>query len=290
MSRHTTSLKLSAFFISALLLGACGGESNNNEMDSEKDSTKTEEVMVEDEPTEPIVMNSAVETNGITITPLVSSPKFENAKLTFANVSSGDKLKAGKKTIKMNVENYELGVQTSDAEGKGLANSKKGQHMHVILNNEPYMAHYDPEVEVELEDGHYVALTFFSRSYHESVKSKDAYDIIQFTVGDNEAEEADLDAAHIFYSRPKGTYKGNDTKDILFDFYLLNTELGENGNKVRLTINGETSFTIAKWQAYTISGLPMGENTFKVELMDNDGELIETPFNPVERTVTLAEE
>jgi hypothetical protein len=90
----------------------------------------------------------------------------------------------------------------------------------------------------------------------------------------------------MFYSRPKGTYTGEDAKKVLLDFYLLNTELSEEGNKVRATINGE-EFMIDKWQPFFIEGQEMGEMTIKLELLDAKGELIPSPFNPVERTVTL---
>jgi hypothetical protein len=90
----------------------------------------------------------------------------------------------------------------------------------------------------------------------------------------------------MFYSRPKGTYTGEDAKKVLLDFYLLNTELSEEGNKVRATINGE-EFMLDKWQPYFIEGHEMGEMTIKLEMLDAKGELIPSPFNPVERTVTL---
>ena len=107
-------------------------------------------------------------------------------------------------------------------------------------------------------------------------------------VGIVEAEGADLEAPHLFYSRPKGTYKGADTEKVMLDFYLLNTTLSAEGNKVKATINGQ-EFTIDTWQPHFVEGLPMGENSFKLELVDKDGNYIEGPFNRVERTVTLSE-
>ena len=91
----------------------------------------------------------------------------------------------------------------------------------------------------------------------------------------------------VFYSRPKGTYKGEDTKKVMLDFYLVNTDLTD-GNQVRATING-TEFMVKEWAPMIIEGLPMGENTVKLELLDADMKLISAPFNPVERTFTLAE-
>jgi hypothetical protein len=171
---------------------------------------------------------------------------------------------------------------------KQCANSAKGQHIHLILNNEPYIALYETNHEEELEEGNYVALSFLSRSYHESLKHPSAYVLRQFTVGDAEAEEVDLTAEHMFYSRPKGEYTGADTENVMLDFYLVNTELAADGNKVRATVNGE-EFMIDNWQPYVLNGLPMGENTIQLELLDNDGNVIPGPFNTVERTITLSE-
>ena len=99
-----------------------------------------------------------------------------------------------------------------------------------------------------------------------------------------------MNGEFLFYSRPKGTYEGLDTEKLLLDFYLVNTELSPNGNKVKLTIKQKTffdQFLIDSWEAYYIEGLDKGEVTIKLELVDKNGDLIETPFNPSERVVTL---
>ena len=46
-------------------------------------------------------------------------------------------------------------------------------------------------------------------------------------------------------------------------------------------------FLIDEWTPYYIEGLPLGEISIKLELVNNDGVLIETPFTPSERTVIL---
>jgi hypothetical protein len=229
-------------------------------------------------------------TSSISITP-VESPDFNDSMLEMLSPMENEVIEeAGSVDFSYNVKNYELTAQTIDADVKNCANSAKGQHIHLILNNQPYTAHYEAEFPKELEEGHYVALSFLSRSYHESVKSYGAANIRQFTVGREPKEEemADLSAAHMFYSRPKGTYTGEDAKKILLDFYLLNTELSEEGNKVRATINGQ-EFMIDNWQPFFIEGHEMGEMSIKLELLDAEGNLIPSPFNPVERTVTLQE-
>lgn len=224
-----------------------------------------------------------MEKNGLKISP-VESPKFPDAKLTLLEPKDGEQLQPGKIKFKFNIENYELGVQTSDAADKMMANSDKGQHIHFIVDNGPYNAFYATEFEQELEPGQHVILAFPSRSYHESVKS--THVLKSFMVGNGEKENIDLSGPLMFYSRPKGTYSGEDTKKILLDWYLVNTDLSKDGNKVRATING-TEFIFTKWQPYAIEGAKGDSLTIKLELIDKDGNLIKNRFNPVTRTVTL---
>ena len=135
----------------------------------------------------------------------------------------------------------------------------------------------------KLEGDSNVILAFLSRSYHESVKNKNAFVLTQ--LGE---QKIDLDNEFLFYSRPKGTYKGSDTEKLLLDFYLINTEISADGNKVRATIQ-DKEFIIDDWVPYYIEGLSKGEVKIKLELIDESGNLIDTPFNPSERTVTLVE-
>ena len=224
--------------------------------------------------------------DGLTLYYLKGSPEFANAKLIMT-APEGDKVAGPKVKFDFKVENYSLKAQTDAPPKQMLANSGKGQHIHLILNNQPYMAKYDAGFEVELEPKHYVALAFLSRSYHESVKAKTAFQITQFTVGDGEPAKADFTKPHMFYSRPKGAYAGDAAKRIMLDFYLVNADLSETGMKVRATING-TEFMLTKWAPYVIEGLPMGEATVKLELLDADGNAVPGPFNTVERTVKLS--
>ena len=162
-----------------------------------------------------------------------------------------------------------------------MANSGKGQHIHFIVNNGPYSAHYTNNFKKELNDSNNVILAFLSRSYHESVKNPNAFVLTQ--IGE---DKIDLDKEFLFYSRPKGTYTGSDTEKLLLDFYLVNTSISAKGNKVRVTIQ-DTEFLVDEWAPYIIEGLPKGEITIKLELLNSYGELIENPFNPSIREVIL---
>ena len=165
-----------------------------------------------------------------------------------------------------------------------MANSAKGQHIHFIINNDPYSAHYDSNFSKELKDDNNVILAFLSRSYHESVKNEKAYVLTQ--ISNDKSKEIDLTKQFLFYSRPKGVYKGEDTKKLLLDFYLVNTDISPNGNKVRLTVQ-EKEFIIDSWAPYYIEGLEKGEVNLKLELIDEKNNLIKTEFNPSYRKVIL---
>jgi hypothetical protein len=67
---------------------------------------------------------------------------------------------------------------------------------------------------------------------------------------------------------------------------LVNSEISANGNKVRATIQNK-EFIIEEWAPYYIEGLPKGEIKIKLELIDASGNLIDSPFNPSNRTVIL---
>lgn len=260
--------KISIFILMLLLvISSCKKEQNNN------DEIEQEKVEVEE--------------TKITLSKLEGSTAYPDATISLEEpVISEINEESGKSKVDFNfiVENYELGAQTPEAGKNALANSGKGQHIHFILDNNPYSAHYESSFSKEIGEGHHVLLAFLSRSYHESVKN--AFLVQPITVGEPDGETPDLTAPHMFYSRPKGTYSGQDTEKLLLDFFLVNTEISEDGNKVMATINGE-QFTITEWAPFVIEGLDKGEVTINLKLVDAEGNSIPGPFNDVTRTVTL---
>lgn len=229
----------------------------------------------------------------IAIQPVTGSPEFPDAKLGIKNVKAemqgADSVKI---TIDYDVKNYELKNQTGDAANKECNNSKDGQHIHFILDNQPYIALYEPTktFTVAVKSEHYL-MSFLSRSYHESVKTPDAGVLYHFSV-DEKGKLTKMEIPKtpmIFYSRPKGQYIGADTKNLLLDFYVYNTTLAADGNKVKASVNG-TDFTIDKWQPYFIQNAPMGDVTVNVQLVDKDGKNIEGVNTSVSRSVKLAEQ
>lgn len=231
-----------------------------------------------------------LENNGIILNEVVGSPEFPGSVLSITSpeLHSDQGLDSIIFNFKVTGGDYKLGSQSVDAETKKCSNSAKGQHVHLIIDNTPYSASYTESFTKKgLEAGNHVALAFISRSYHESLKHKGAYALTQFKVGEAEMDEIDLDAPHLFYSRPKGKYEGDNTENVMLDFYLVNTEISEGGNYVQVTINDAAKFNITKWAPYFIKGLKAGTNKIDIQLMNKDNHFIEGPFNHETREITI---
>lgn len=206
------------------------------------------------------------------------SPLPAEAQLTL--MTPPDSLRLGENSLQFQVVDYSLGIATENPRAQEIANSAKGQHIHLILNNEPYMAKYQKDFALKLDTGNHVLLAFLSRSYHESLKASRAFVVQQFHLGTSAAQPYDLEnGKHLFFSRPKGSYtlqKGS-SGSILLDFYLLNTDLTD-GSYVEAVID-DISFKITEWKPYYIQGLSAGEHTISIQLMNRNHLPIEGPFN-----------
>ncbi|MBQ4822878.1 hypothetical protein [Aquimarina sp. MMG016] len=224
----------------------------------------------------------------ITLEKLEESPAYADAALILDTSEEIVAKKSGEMDFSFKVENYELGAQTKGPNAQKLANSGKGQHIHFILNNQPYSAHYEPNFKKEIPEGIHHLVAFLSRSFHESVKNENSVVVRKLVVGEKPEDKLSLnmEAPTLIYSRPKGEYTGKGTEEILLDFFVLNTTLSKEGNKVRAKIN-DKEFTITEWVPHVIKGLPMGEVTIQLELIDEAGNFIPGPFNKVTRKITL---
>lgn len=149
-----------------------------------------------------------------------------------------------------------------------------GNHIHVILDNQPYEAYYNLDQSFELRnvaDGEHTLRVFPSRPWHESYKNEGAFQMVRFTVRNGGADTSkpattnsgqqmsnvntngaarptpegkdmansmagtiDVKKPLLTYSRPKGEYKGSDAEAIMIDFWLSNAKLIGDGGEYRV--------------------------------------------------------
>ena len=261
------NLKPFAFLLMAgLFFVACETETES--------TTTTDEVTTTDD--------TATMTKKYTFEPFGPHQPYPDAAITNVAYQNG--------MFEFGVSNYELGAQTPDAGSLMCANSGKGQHIHLIVDNEPYIAKYESKFEQEVANGEHHVLAFLSRSYHESIKTPAAHRAMKVNVsGGSFTDPEPINDPMLFYSRPKGTYVGKDTEKIMLDFYPIGVELGTD-YKVKVNINGEQEEIVDQWQPYAITGLPMGDNVIELTLIDGAGNKVDAPLNPVRRRFTLKED
>jgi hypothetical protein len=171
-----------------------------------------------------------------------------------------------------------------------------GPHLHVILDNQPYIPVYDlnqPLVLPDLSPGTHTLRVFASRPWHESFKNEGAYAQATFHIfTKTDDNNPDPNLPLLTYSRPQSSY---GAEPILLDFYLTNAPLHlvaqENTKdefsdwRIRCTINGE-SFIFDRWQAVYLKGFKPGQNWVKLEFLDNQGNPLKNAFNTTARLIT----
>ncbi len=234
---------------------------------------------------------------GPTIEKAERSPAIEGATARFASPEDSMLVDSSNVHVVVQTANFVAGAQTDTDRAQQIANSDKGQHVHVIVDNEPYLANYEPGRPFPvgtLSDGAHTAFVFPSRSYHESVKGETTWDAVNFYVGE-ETGEFSLDRTQptIIYSRPKGSYAGQAANRILMDFYLINAELGPDSYKARYTITEAgadstlASITLEEWTPAFITGLTEGTYDVTLELLDADGTVVPGEWNTTTREIEV---
>ena len=290
MKKKTLIAILSILIFPMVLVIGCSQSSEDTNQVADEQPAETENT---EAPSETDVESDVVIAVG------ERSPAFPGAKARFTSLNDGDVLEDSNLSVVVDVENYELGIQTDTPRAQEIANSGKGQHAHIILDNDPYFANYEAGKPFDiglLDEGPHTLLVFPSRSYHESVKAEGSIDIVNFYVGKEEGEfMLDESKPTIIYSRPKGSYEGKDAEKIMLDFYLINAELGDD-YKAKYTIRKnepgaeEYSITMGEWNPAFITGLTTGEYIITLQLLDGDGNLVEGPFNNTERSINVVTE
>jgi hypothetical protein len=175
-----------------------------------------------------------------------------------------------------------------------------GNHVHFIVDDEPYMAVRDLSQPVdlsalvqtnlghELAPGTHVLRAFASRGQHESIKDAGAFQVLTFVYQTPTPNFAfNVTAPLLTYSRPKGCAVVGQR--VLLDFFVANTTLAADGVKVHYAIDDAASGDIVTWAPHYIENLPLGEHRIHLTLVGADGQPLPGMFNDVTHTITVAD-
>lgn len=215
-----------------------------------------------------------------------------DARLGFRTPDEGARFEEGEAVqVALRVSGYDLGRPTPGGTDRGIARTSDGQHVHLVVNDEPYRAVYDTDEPVVLEGlppGTHVLRAFPALDWHESVKSPGAFATRVIHVGDGEIERPpELDGPLLTYSRPVGEYRGAEADSVLVDFYLSGVRLSPEGFRVRLTLDEGSEWILTRWEPHLLVGLPEGEHTARLQLLNPDGVPVPGGLNRAERSIRI---
>jgi hypothetical protein len=184
-----------------------------------------------------------------------------------------------------------------DVKNWGL--SPDGNHIHLIVDNEPYIAIRDVTKPIDLgalvqqelghplSEGTHVLRTFPGRGHHESVKEPGAFDIKVFHYKSKTADfKFDPKAPLLTYSRPKDCSDAGSR--VLLDFFVSNTKLGPTDSRVHYVIDANVSGDIVAFTPHYVENLPAGEHTLQLTLQDANGNALQGMFNDTTRKLKVA--
>jgi len=204
--------------------------------------------------------------------------------LTVQAPRNGSTVRRGDVTIRWTLRNWEL--------------SAEGSHVHVIVDNEPYIAVRSTapinltqlvreNLGHELSEGTHVVRMFPSRGHHESVKDAGVFAVFTFNNHTATPDFAfDASAPLLTFSRPKGCNVAGS--EVLLDFFTTNAPLAPDQFRVRYTLDGVAG-EITEWRPHHMQNLTMGSHEIHLELLNAAGEAAPGLFNDTTRTFTVAE-
>lgn len=269
--------KLTVFAVlsfTAWTMSSCGGNNNGDQPSTDSLGTSSSQ--------------------NITIEPAEHGIAYPNAKVQIISPREGQVLTNTNDSVLviLNVTGMDIATATPGDSVRGINYSKEGQHIHVIIDDKPYMANYkngQPFNVGVLAPGAHTIRAFPSRSWHESVKSSGAFATRTFYVGEkpaNDTTATEFKRPFITYSRPKGNYPASDSL-VLLDFFATNMTMSDSSYRVKVTIDSKEVGVFSEWRPYHIRGLAKGNHTITLQLIDAQGQAVPGRFNNPSQQITL---
>jgi hypothetical protein len=250
---------------------------------------------------------ATIEGNGqgeVRVIPMKATPEPDEVEVRIAFPEKGEVKTENPVTAQLRLEAYPLGFASDFPRAREIRDNDEGQAVHIILDGKKHFdineaiddvtenqeIDFDQILETtipyNLTPGIHILRAFPVRSFGESLKGPSCFDAIYFYFGKAESKPSiDLSKPYLTYNSPEGEYKSG--QPILLDFYLTNTQLSQDGYKVRLIIDGSDKRILTQWVPYYIYGLKKGSHTIKLELLDPKGSVVPPLFDDLHQTINV---
>lgn len=150
--------------------------------------------------------------------------------------------------------------------------------------------------DAELAPGPHELIAVLAHASGETVKpdagSTRPFDRVRFWVGASAPDAGQtLEQPLLVYNLPRGTYNGEAASDaVLLDFYVLGS-LAAKSPRVRVSVTGDhdvrAQTLLTEWRPLLVHGLPSGDYTVRLALVDADDQPVPGARTAAERTITL---
>lgn len=243
-------------------------------------------------------------TGEVRVIPVAATPRPDEVEIRFAFPSDGEVKTENPVKVQLRLEAYPLGFNSDFPRAREIRDASRGQSVHIIVDGKHHFdideaiddiseneeIDFDQTLETTipytLTDGIHILRAFPVRSFGESLKGGSCFEATYFYFGKAEKKPSiDLSKAFLTYNMPEGEFTGN--KPILLDFYVSNTQLSNDGYKVRLTIDGTDKRLLTAWVPYYIHGLKKGSHTIKLELLDPRNNVTPPLFDDLQQTIVV---
>ena len=251
--------------------------------------------------------------SSVKVFPIDQSPYNDSAVVQI--VESKDRVVKSSDTLFLKITSFPIGVVTKyePMENAGIKQIKDGSEILVIFggkasfrvkykdvqNYQQKQAYFTRQAKIQIpswvtksaEKGEIPIIAVPINSYGESIKSRAsiATAVMTHIVAQHRKDDVEMalkEEPLLFYNMPEDGMVYSSKETILLDFIILNAHLSEHGNHVELRIN-EKPVELSKWAPYGIQGLPKGEHTIEIRLLNNRKKIIENPFGAQKATITV---
>jgi hypothetical protein len=240
------------------------------------------------------------------VVPMRRSPEADEVEMTIVYPKEYELKTNQPLNLQVRLEGFPLGIDSELPREKEIFNDPKGQCLRIAIDNRPhfseneafidalddYEEYYEEDMQFKLpynlEPGMHIMRSFLVRSFNECLKCEKCFAVRTFYVqSKTPILNVDLSQPYLTYNEPQGKYHYDPATPLLLDFYLTNCQLSKDGYKVRMTVDGKDKRVLYSWVPYYVYGFTKGSHTIKLELIDQENNVVPGPFNTVERTITL---
>ena len=242
----------------------------------------------------------------IQVVPVAPTPFPEQVETRIVFPRGGEIERRQPISVQIRLDGFALGAASQFPRANVLQNDPKGQALHVVVDDQPYLSYYQASEDSFDEDrsfydktisfklpqnlkaGEHVLRVFPVRSFGESIKAKKALATRVFYTG-AKTPTLDFDPTKPFltYNAPQGSFLAAKSDPILLDFEVTNVRLSQDGFKIRLSIDDKEIETLTMWVPYYLYNIPKGTHKVRLELLDSNNQKVPGLFNDTTRQITV---